>query len=83
MPVSRLYVKEAEIAKMLGHDVTWLRSNLNTLERQYGLPKIDPAVGMRHREAVEEWARERNMRTAKSRPERLTETNHTENHSAF
>ena len=83
MPVDRLYVKEAEIARMLGHDIRWLRSNQTTLESQYGLPKIDPAIGFRHRESVEEWARERNMRTARSRSERLTETNHTENHGAF
>lgn len=83
MPVQQLFVKEADIAKMLGHDVKWLRSNSETLERQYGFPKIDPAIGMRHREAVEEWARERNARYAKARSERLTETNHTENHDAF
>lgn len=83
MPVQQLFVKEADIAKMLGHDVKWLRSNREVLERQYGFPKIDPAIGMRHREAVEEWARERNARTAKARSERLTETNHTENPNAF
>ncbi len=83
MSVQQLFVKESDIAKMLGHDVKWLRSNSETLERQYGFPKIDPAIGMRHREAVEEWARERNARTAKARSERLKETNHTENHDAF
>ncbi len=83
MAVQQLFVKESDIAKMLGHDVKWLRSNSETLERQYGFPKIDPAIGMRHREAVEEWARERNARTAKARSERLKETNHTENHDAF
>ncbi len=83
MPVQQLFVKEADIAKMLGHDVMWLRSNSETLERQYGFPKIDPAIGMRHREAVEEWARERNARKAKTRSERFTETEHTENHDAF
>ncbi|WP_120636072.1 hypothetical protein [Ruegeria sp. EL01] len=72
--MSPLYVKEETIAKMLGHNVTWLRSNAVALERQYGLPPIDPAVGMRHVEAVEEWARERNIRKSE-RPERLSETN--------
>lgn len=79
--MSPLYVKEATIAKMLGHDVTWLRANADVLERQYGFPKVDPAVNMRHVEAVEEWARERNMRKG-ARPERLSETNQ-ENTNAF
>lgn len=83
MTVQRLYVKESDIAKMLGHDVRWLRSNSDALERQYGFPKIDPAIGMRHREAVEEWARERNARYAKVRSEQSTATEHTENHDAF
>lgn len=52
--VQQLFVKEADIAKMLGRDVKWLRSNGGTLERKYGFAKIDPAIGMRHREAVEE-----------------------------
>lgn len=69
-----LYVKEAEAARMLRHDVTWLRQNAPMLEAQYGFPQIDPATGMRHREAIEEWARERNRRNAR-RPERLSETN--------
>lgn len=74
MPAAPLYVKEVEAAKMLRHDVSWLRQNAHVLESQYGFPKIDPAIGMRHREAIEEWARERNFRNAK-RPERLIETN--------
>lgn len=83
MTVQRLYVKEVEIAKMLGQDIRWLRLNRENLERQYGFPKIDPAIGMRHREAVEDWARERNARYAKARYERSSKTNHTENHDAF
>jgi hypothetical protein len=69
-----LYVKEAEAARMLRHDVSWLRQNAPTLEAQYGFPKIDPAIGMRHREAIEEWARERNSRRTRG-SERLTEAN--------
>lgn len=76
-----LYVKEVEAARMLRHDVGWLRANAPTLESQYGFPKIDPAVGMRHREAIEEWARERNSRRTRG-SERLTETNR-ENPNAF
>lgn len=72
--MSPLYVSDAKIAKMLGHDIKWLRANQTVLEQQYGLPPIDPAIGMRHVEAVEEWARERNMRRS-ARPERLSETN--------
>ncbi|GLO70289.1 hypothetical protein VWZ88_12740 [Phaeobacter sp. JH20_36] len=75
MSVQSLFVKEAEVAKLLGHDVKWLRANSTTLEAQYGLPEIDPAIGLRHREAIEEWARERNTRKAKSRPGRLQSTN--------
>lgn len=79
--MSPLYLSDAKIAKMLGHDIKWLRANEDVLERQYGLPPIDPAIGMRHVEAVEEWARERNMRNS-ARPERLPETNQ-ENKDAF
>lgn len=59
-----LYVKEAEVARMLRHDITWLRKNSKILEEQYGFPKIDPAIGMRHRGSIEAWAQERNMRSA-------------------
>lgn len=69
-----LYVKEVEAARMLRHDVTWLRANASVLEAQYNFPKIDPATGMRHKEAIEAWARERNTRNSK-RTERLSETN--------
>lgn len=62
IPDDALYVKEVEVARMLRHDITWLRANAGTLEKQYGLPKVDPAIGMRHRGAIEEWARERNAR---------------------
>jgi len=79
--MSPLYAPDAKIAKMLGHNVTWLRANSAMLEQQYGLPKVDPAIGMRHVEAVEEWARERNMRGS-VRAERLPETNQ-ENKNAF
>lgn len=68
-----LYVKEEEAARMLRHDVTWLRRNRAMLEDQ-GFPKIDPVVGMRHKEAIEAWARERNFRR-QERNQRLSETN--------
>jgi len=70
-----LFIKEVEVAKLLGHNVTWLHANANDLERQYGLPKIDPAIGLRHLEAIEIWARQRNVKTNIARSERLTETN--------
>lgn len=82
MGAPRLYVKEVEVARLLGHNVTWLRSNSTDLERQYGLPKIDPAIGLRHLEAIEEWARQRNLTTMTARSERLKETNQ-EDHNAF
>lgn len=75
-----LYVREEEAARMLRHDVTWLRKNSPALEQQ-GFPKIDPLVGMRHKEAIEAWARERNFRRA-MRSGRLTEANQ-ENFDAF
>lgn len=80
--MEKLYVKDAEIAKALSQPLTWLKANASMLERQFGFPRIDPAVGLRHREAVEEWARERNMRKATARPEWLTETNQ-EDQNAF
>lgn len=61
MTVAPLYVSEQEAAKLLGHNVTWLRSNASVLERQYGFPKIDPATQKRHRGAIEAWAEKRNM----------------------
>ena len=76
-----LYIKEADVARLLGHDVTWLRANASALETITGFPKVDVVIGMRHREAIEEWARERNFRKA-MRQERLTETNR-ENPNAF
>tara|TARA_R110000851_G_scaffold22626_14_gene67042 strand:+ start:522 stop:761 length:240 start_codon:yes stop_codon:yes gene_type:complete len=55
-----LYLSESTIAKMLGHDTMWLTKNSDTLERQYGFPKIDPAIGKRHAPSVEQWAAVRN-----------------------
>jgi hypothetical protein len=61
MPATpRLYEKEEVVARLLGHDIRWFRSNVQVLEAQFGFPKIDPAIGLRHREAVELWARRRN-----------------------
>lgn len=77
-----LYAKESDIARMLGHDVDWLRKNAASLEQQFGFPRIDPATGLRHVEAVEEWARERNRRFGTRTVERLRETNR-ENSNAF
>lgn len=76
-----LYVKEAEVAEMLRHGVGWLRKNAPALEAQYGFPKVDPATGLRHKEAIEKWARERNFRTARN----LERSNHAnrENTDAF
>lgn len=81
MPATEpLYVKEEEAARMLRHDVTWLRKNASVLEAQ-GFPKVDPLVGMRHKEAIEAWARERNFRRTRNSG-RLTKTNQ-ENFNAF
>ena len=60
-----LYKSEAQIARMLGHDTAWLHKNATALERQYGFPPIDPAIGKRHAPSVEQWASER---TASLRP---------------
>lgn len=78
--IDKLYVNEREAARMLGHDVAWLRENARSLEEQFGFPKIDVAIGRRHREAIEEWSRERNI--ARGRRPGLTETNR-ENRNAL
>lgn len=62
MKPAPLYISEAEAARLLGHDVSWLRSNASALERQYGFPRVDPAIGKRHRPSIEAWAQERNSR---------------------
>ncbi|GGE30418.1 hypothetical protein GCM10011360_18040 [Primorskyibacter flagellatus] len=62
--VTPLFIKEEDVAKLLGHNITWLRQRAALLEESYGLPKIDPATQLRHREAVEVWARKRNIRHA-------------------
>lgn len=80
--ISPLYIPEADVARMLGHKIDWLRENGPVLEVSTGFPKIDPVIGMRHREAIEEWARERNVSRRRG-PERLTETNRRENPNAF
>ncbi len=77
--VQSLYVNEQEAAKLLRHDVTWLRKNSSALENTTGFPKIDPVIGMRHREAIENWARERNI----SRLQRPSSTPNRGNKSAF
>lgn len=68
-----LYIKEAEVAALLKHNITWLKTNINVLEREHGFPAIDPAIGHRHRGAIEAWALERNMRS-RTKP-KLSETN--------
>lgn len=73
--LAKLYLSEREVARMLGRDLAWLKANLPTMIRQYGFPKIDTAVGRYHREAVEEWARERNVTRRRAPGERLNETN--------
>lgn len=80
-PSDALYISEADVARMLGRSTDWLRENRADLETQFSFPPIDQAVGKRHREAVEEWARERNVRS-RQRPERLNGTNR-ENPHAF
>lgn len=70
-----LYVSDREAATLLGRSVDWLRANAGTLEAVYGFPKIDPAVGKRHRPAIERWAEQRNaprpMHMTQSNPERI------------
>ena len=81
MTLVSLYVSEKQVAQMLGQTVDWLRANGPMLEASTNFPKVDPVVGKRHREAIEVWARERNMRRSGGL-ERLTERNR-ENQSAF
>lgn len=82
MPAEALYIADAAVARLLGHGIDWLRANRSDLEQQYGFPKVDPAVGKTHREAVEVWARKRNVRDLARSSERLSETNQ-ENINAF
>lgn len=70
--VERLYINETEVARMLGHEIAWLRTNAATLERQYGFPKVDPATGKRHRPSIEAWAHERNSRARLDQPQETT-----------
>lgn len=76
-----LFVADRDIARLLGQSLGWLKANVASLEATTGFPKIDPVIGLRHREAVEEWARERNQR-AKPHSERQINS-HKEDHSAF
>jgi hypothetical protein len=75
MTPAPLYINEADAARMLGKPTSWLRSNVTTLERQYGFPKVDPAVGMRHKEAIEAWARDRNVRKQSSALSEISKEN--------
>lgn len=70
-----LFKSEAQIAKMLGHDTAWLRSNAPALEEQYGFPPIDPAIGKRHAPSVERWAQERTQQLRPVRPQRRHQEN--------
>lgn len=56
----QLYLSERSIAQMLGHDLKWLTANARDLERQYGFPQVDPAIGKRHAPSVVQWASDRN-----------------------
>ena len=64
--ITPLYLTEKEVAQLLRRGVDWLRQHSEQLERQYGFPKVDPAVGWRHRQAIEMWALERNTRKSPS-----------------
>jgi len=75
MPAQSLYVSDRELARMLGHAIDWLKANRDKLEQQFGFPKVDPAIGKTHREAVEEWARKRNARDPGAASERLNRDN--------
>lgn len=57
-----IYITEKDVAKFICRGVNWLRDHAEQLERQYGFPKVDPAIGRRHRPSIEEWAAERNSR---------------------
>lgn len=76
-----LYVTERQVATMLGQTLDWLKAHAEDLERSTAFPKIDPVVGRRHRESVEIWARQRNLRQ-QVRMSGSTETNR-ENEDAF
>lgn len=63
-----IYIPEAHVAKMLGHGIDWFHKNVEMLERQYGFPKVDPAIRRRHRPSIEKWAEERNSRLSPRSP---------------
>ncbi|TNE57817.1 MAG: hypothetical protein EP341_03800 [Sphingomonadales bacterium] len=82
MTIQRLYISEAETARMLGHDTKWLRDNADRLEQQFGFPKIDPATRRRHAPSIEAWASERNS-VIRRGPGQLNGNSNQENENAF
>ena len=83
MTEQALFVTEKDVAKMLGHDINWLRSNAKNLEEATGFPAIDPVVGKRHRESIIEWARERSQRRLSRGVGQLHRVTNQENKDAF
>ncbi len=65
-----IYLSERQVAELLGYGIDWLRRHAAELERQFGFPGIDPAIGKRHRPSIEAWASERNNRSRKVDPPR-------------
>jgi len=83
MKSEKLYRSDKEVAQMLGHDIRWFRSNVNALERQYGFPSIDPAVGLPYIPSIEAWATERNTRTMHNNSEQLMKSSNKDNLDGF
>lgn len=83
MPEQALFIAEKDVARMLGHDINWLRSNAKNLEDATGFPAIDPVVGKRHRESIIEWARERATRATRRPIGQFQQETNQENDNAF
>lgn len=78
MPLAKLYISEKEVARMMGHNEAWLSQNAPMLEKSAAFPPIDPVIRLRHRESIENWARDRNAQITNrsySKPEKRNEEN--------
>lgn len=82
MPLAKLYISEKEVARMMGHNEAWLSKNAPVLEKSAAFPPIDPVIRLRHRESIENWARERNAQITGRTYSEPTERNK-ENLDAF
>lgn len=85
MTIERAYLKDIEVAEMLGRGKNWFCANRPLLERE-GFPKIDGLIGLTCRWDVEAWiARRRQVADADEAETKHigTHPKHSENMNAF